>query len=186
MLKLITLLTLPCALVLGACGGGNAVPTLPVRTDFAQPTQITGKISDYNKMKGTLGLLDKTGTVITSAVVSTTGEFTVDLPNAAGAAKINDKGFQNLVQYFLIAVENCTGNITLSNVEVRVSSLSTLRLVQGNAKRTLASTILNMSSDAVYKRNLSILLYAFGTVSLTCEKHCTTGVLTSNLHLKPG
>ena len=74
MLRTITLLALPCALLLGACGGGNTTPPPPARTDFVQPTQIVGKISDYNKLKGTLELLGKNKEVLSSAVVQTSGD----------------------------------------------------------------------------------------------------------------
>jgi len=186
MFRPITLLALPCALLLGACGGGNTTPAPPARTDFAQPTQISGKISDYNKLKGTLELLGKNKEVLSSATMKTTGDFTIDLPNATDAAKLSEGTFQFFAQGALKNEEGCTANVTLSNLAARVYSLGLLQLVQGAVKKTLASNMLSQSSDKGYSGNISIWLYASSAVSLTGEKRCKTGIFTVNIHLRSG
>jgi len=186
MLRPIVLLALPCALLLGACGGGATTPPAPpARTDFAQPTQIVGKISDYNKLNGTLEILGKNKQVLSSATMKTTGDFTIDLPNATGATKLNEATFQYLAQGVQKNGEGCTGKGILSNPAAQVYILGFLQLVQGNTKNPLASNTLSIFKDVVIG-NISIWLYASSAVSLTGEKNCGGKLRTTNIQLKSG
>ena len=185
MLRPITLLALPCALLLGACGGGNTTPPPPARTDFIQPTQIAGNISDYNKLKGTLEILGKNKEVLSSAVAKTTGDFTIELPNATGATKLSEGTFQLLLEIMMRNDESCTGNVTLSNLAARVYGTGPLQLTQGNTKRALLSnsgSVVNNNSTG----SVSLWLYASSAVNLMGEKRCGGALSTSNLYLKFG